>query len=193
MPPYSMTSPADFPRSRRYSPAKPQPRNRGEVTPVAGCERQTMLECRRGNQGVWQMHGEFAPDAASALGDRPVNDQFAQRSKKTRCRIRACTGEQLGPRHHRIEESILPGAKLSRSSQVVDEDIGIDEDVSHGPIRSAPAPALWDRRQRCWPALQRHRLPRSGSSRRRRLSGQRQPESHPPPAPHRLSGGAVRG
>lgn len=53
---------------------------------------------------------------------------------------RCASREQLGSGHHGIVNTVGFWFELSSAAQVVNKDIGIDEEVSHGPIRPGSGP-----------------------------------------------------
>ena len=109
-----------------------------EVFAVAGDEPEPVFESGRCNERVGKPCPELSNDPAGSLGHGAVDVKLAERREELRREI-GCgvASEQLGTRHHRVAETVALRPELARSSQVVDEDVGVDEEVSHVASRRA--------------------------------------------------------
>ncbi len=109
-----------------------------EVLAVAGDEPEPVFESGRCDKRVGKPCPELSNDPAGSLGDGAVDVKLAERREELRREI-GCgvASEQLGTRHHRVAETVALRPELARASQVVDEDVGVDEEVSHVASRRA--------------------------------------------------------
>ena len=65
--------------------------------------------------------------------------------------VRCCVaGKQLGSGDHGVVEPVPAGYKSNRAAEVVDEDVGVDEKISHAATRRARAQSQTVRHQ-MWP------------------------------------------
>jgi hypothetical protein len=73
----------------------------GEVAPVAGDERQSVLQGCACDESVAHVQPDLPPDTAGSLRYRSINSDLPKRSQQLRGSIRALSaGEQLGPGYH---------------------------------------------------------------------------------------------
>jgi hypothetical protein len=86
---------------------------------------------------------ELSNDPTCSLGDGAVDVEPAERREKSNREIgRRVPGEQLGTRDHGVAETVPLRPELVRASEVVDEDVGVDEEVSHVASRRATGRVL---------------------------------------------------
>lgn len=115
-----------------------------EVTLIAGHERHAKRERRGGDHRVRQGDPSRSPQPAGLLGEVAIDrdlDEGRQQAPHGLL-VRAGAGEELSAGDDGAEDAVRPGCEGSVSSQVIDEDVGVDEDVSHSrdPTRSGPEP-----------------------------------------------------
>ena len=68
------------------------------------------------------------------LGNRSIDWQLSKRTEQpSHDRSGSRASEQLCPRDHGVEQPVATRTKLVCAAQVVDEDVRVDQDVSHGP------------------------------------------------------------
>lgn len=120
-----------------------------EILGVAGRELKSTFERRRRDQGVGKPEPELPGDAPGALRDRSINRDLAEGSQQA-CDERAGggAGEQLRSRDDRVVQAVPSWLELCRASQVIDEDVGVDEQVSHGATCPAKEPSRWGQPRR---------------------------------------------
>ena len=80
-------------------------------------------------------------DTPGLLGDRTIDGQLPERGEEASDEVGRCgPGDQFGPRNDGVVEAVTSGSQLRCASEVVDEDVGIDEEVSHGTNRRGRVP-----------------------------------------------------
>jgi hypothetical protein len=95
-----------------------------------------VLDCGCGNESVRKTNSGLSPDPTRAFRYRAIDRELPEWSKNRARQIRggvAC--EQLRSGDDRIVQSVTARRQLASTSEVVDEDVRVDEDVSHDPIR----------------------------------------------------------
>ena len=100
-----------------------------------------MLDGSSCDERIWESDPGFPPDSASAFSDNPIDFDLPKRSKNNRNRITGrVTSKQFCPGDNGKMEPMRLGFERPRATKVVDEDIGVDQIVSHDPIRLEMAP-----------------------------------------------------
>ena len=114
-----------------------------EVLPVAGDDPEAVFEGGRGDERIGQSRPMFAGDPARPLGHRAGDVELSERCEGLHRQIgRGVAGEQLSTRDDRVAEAMALRLELARTAEVVDEDVGVDEKVSHVASRRAAGPLL---------------------------------------------------
>ncbi len=128
---------------------EPEPSNGVEVAPVAGGQAQVVFEGRCGDECVGEPDPGLSADPSGSLGDGAIDDDLAERGQQEGGQIRGCvSSEELGSGDDGIVKSVTARLQLVGPSQVVDEHVGVDKDVSHGPTRLGRARWRLGRRRR---------------------------------------------
>lgn len=110
-----------------------------------------MLNCGGGDECVGQSDPELQRDATGALGHSAVDGEFSERRKQLSGEVRGCVAsEEFGSRDYRVVEPVPTGYESNRAAKMVDEDVGVDEKISHAATRRATVRSQMVRRQR-WP------------------------------------------
>lgn len=100
-----------------------------------------MLEGCGGDQGIRHADPGFTTDPTGPLGDGAVDWKLTKGLQQGDNEIRGRrTGEELRPGDHRIVQPMSSWFDPRRSPKVIDEHVGIDEDVSHDPTHPDPVP-----------------------------------------------------
>lgn len=105
----------------------------------------------RGDEGVGKPDSELSRDPTGALGHGPVDAKFSEGREQLNGEVRCgVAGEEFCAGNHRVVEPVATGYESCCSSEVVDEDVGVDEEISHAATRRARA---WSRpvRRQTWP------------------------------------------
>ena len=109
----------------------------GKVPGVSRDEAEAVLESGRGDQGVRKTDAAGAADPTSALGNACFDlPRSPERGKQLSCRVgngRTC--EELRAGDHAVMEPVFARLELVCAPQVIDEDVGVDKNVSHVPTR----------------------------------------------------------
>ena len=107
-----------------------------EVAVVAGGEVHAVFQCGGCDECVGESYAGVAADSPCAFGDCAVDGQLAERRQELADRVGSGgAGEQLGPCDHGVGQPVLAGDEWLGAAEVVNEDVGVDQDVSHGPTR----------------------------------------------------------
>lgn len=130
------------------------------------------------DQRIRQTQSELAHNPPRSLGHVAIDGNLSKRREQlTGKRSGRVACEQLGSADHRVVEPVPPRTKLGCTPQVVDEHVGVDENVSH--VANCPG---WGRQQ-----MAPHRTwqpgPLPGRARRRRTR-----RSHAESPQHRRPG-----
>jgi len=111
-------------------------------------ETETVLDGGRGDEGVGKSDSELLRDPTGTLGHSPVDAEFSERRKQLAGEVRrGVAGEEFGAGDHRVVEPVATGYESNRAAEVVDEDVGVDEEISHAATRRATAPLQTVRHQ----------------------------------------------
>lgn len=89
--------------------------------------------CGRGDESIGKTDSCLSRNAPGPLGHNPVDRHLAEWSEELGSHVSGrVPREQFSSGDDRIVQSMLSRPQFHRTTQMVDEDIGIDEDVSHG-------------------------------------------------------------
>ena len=117
------------------------PRDQTETVFNRGC----------GDEGIGKSDSELSRDPTGALGHGPVDAKFSEGREQLNGEVRrGVAGEEFCAGDHRVVEPVATGYERSCASEVVDEDVGVDEEISHAATRRARALSRPVRRQ-TWP------------------------------------------
>ena len=112
-----------------------------EVTSVTAHDRESVLKGSRSYQGVRKTQASVVSQSSGALCDVSVYRKLAKGCEQLRDRFcRRRSREQLGAGHHGVVQPVRARPKLCSSAQVIDEDVGVDEQISHVPTRRVKVP-----------------------------------------------------
>ncbi len=99
-----------------------------------------MLNCGRCDERVGESDSELPRDPAGALGHSPVDAEFSERREQLGGEVcGGAAGEEFGAGNHRVVEPVATGYESTSAAQVVDEDVGVDEEISHAATRRTKA------------------------------------------------------
>ena len=120
--------------------------DRLEMLPIPRHDAESSLQSRCCNQCIRKPRARLPSNPSCSFRNGSVDIDFTewcqQPDAEIGCRV---AGKQLGSRHDRIVHSMFPRAELTRSAQVVDENVGVDEQVSHGTMRCVKEPPRRER------------------------------------------------
>lgn len=115
--------------------------DRLEVGSIPGGQTKPVFDCGCCDEGVGEPDAALSADSAGTFGHRAIDRDLPERSKEGADQIGGgVAGEELGTSYDRVVQPVTAGRELSGASEVVDEDIGVDEDVSHDPSRPGSEP-----------------------------------------------------
>lgn len=140
-----------------------------EVGSVPCSQTQPVFDGSCRNDGVGQTDAALSTDSASAFRHRAIDRDLPERGKESADQIGGSVArKELGSGDDRVTQSVTAGNEPASASEVVDEDVGVDEDVSHDPIHPGSAPWRPELRRTWPPAPTRDRVSRPrGMSRER--------------------------
>ena len=77
-----------------------------------------------------------APEGTGSFGDTTVDDELLHAGEQPADGrfVGGVAGEQLGPGDHGVREATAPREAFC-AFEVIDTDVGVDEQLSHGPTR----------------------------------------------------------
>jgi len=109
-----------------------------------------MLQGRGGHKSVGCSHSGLAPQPTRTLRNRSIHLELLERFQKALHHVflRLLAGEELATGHHRIVQPVGSRFETSGAPQVIDEYVGIDQQVSHGPTRRDSGPGAQAGRRR---------------------------------------------
>ena len=108
-----------------------------------------MLNCGGGDECVGQSDPELPRNATGALGHCTVDGEFFERREQLSGEVRGCVaGEEFGSRDYRVVEPVPTGYESDLAAKMVDEDVGVDEKISHAATRRETVRSQMVRRQR---------------------------------------------
>lgn len=116
----------------------PNAANRVEVLAFAGDQSEAVFDRRGCDERIGQPRPELSNDPPGPLCDGAVDVEFAERPEHSSREFgRRVPGEQLGTGDNGVAETVTLRADLADASEVVNEDVGVDEEVSHVASRRA--------------------------------------------------------
>ena len=114
--------------------------HRLEVGSVPGRQTQSVFDRSCRNEGVGETDSALSTDSAGTFSHRAIDRDLPEGCKERADQIGGgVAGEELGSGDDRVVQSVTPRNELASASEVVDEYVGVDEDVSHDPIRPGSA------------------------------------------------------
>lgn len=116
-----------------------KPRNLLEVARIARHEGEVMDDRSRGDQGVSDTCSVLATKAAGALRDGPIDGYLGEGGKHqpNALLVDMGTGENLAARYDRIPEAVVACDKGVSTAQVINKNVGVNQEISHDPTRRA--------------------------------------------------------
>ena len=124
--------------------------DRLEMLPIAGDDREPVLDRRRRDQCVGKPDSELTGDTSTTLGDSTIHGNLAERGEEPNGQVGSgVAGDELRPRDHGVVHTMASWPQLNFAAKMVDEDIGIDEDVSHDASRHEKERTRPAQRRRC--------------------------------------------
>jgi len=107
-----------------------------EVLGIAGHQAQLVLDRGRCDEGIWSPDAGLVTYSAGAFGDSAAYWKLAERFQQGADYGRGRgAGKELAPSDHRNVHEVIAGAQFGVPSKVVDEHIGVHQQVSHDPTR----------------------------------------------------------
>lgn len=107
-----------------------------KVPLVAGGETEIALQGRRRDESVGHPKTALAPDASGALRDGAVDGHLPERGEHTSGNVGSrCPRKELGTGDDRVVKPVAARLELDGAAEVVDEDVGVNQNVRHGPTR----------------------------------------------------------
>ena len=126
--------------------AKTDATDRLEMLPITGDDRESVLDRRCGDQCIGKPDSELTGDTSTTLGNSTIHRELAERGKKPNGEVSSSVaGDELRPRDHGVMHPMTSRSQLDRAAKMVNEDISVDQDVSHdasrhGKERTRPEP-----------------------------------------------------
>lgn len=112
-----------------------------EVRSVASSEAKLMFDSGCCDEGVGETNPALSTDPPGSFRHGTVDGNLSKRCQQCAHQIGSCiAGKEFSPGDYRVMQPVPAGSELLSSSQVIDQNVGVDEDVSHGPIRLDWAP-----------------------------------------------------
>ncbi len=168
-----------------------EPADTHEFLGVSRHQPQLVFNGRGSDQGIRETQSELSRDSTSPFSHGAVNEELAKWGEQFGRQVRRCIArEELRSTDHRVVQSVTARPELSGTTEVVDEDVCVDEKVSHAANCHAP-----ERRRRVGHRTfepERRRYRRHRASRRRAPCERPLPSAPPPPRSRRRCGGAAR-
>jgi hypothetical protein len=95
-----------------------------------------MFDCRRSDQTVGEPNGELSAQATAGLSDSTIDRYLEKRTEEERHHVgRARPGYKFGSRDDRVMNPVFPDFEFVGATQVVDEDVRVEKEVSHDATR----------------------------------------------------------
>ena len=168
-----------------------KPADAREVLGVSRHKPQSVFNGRGRDQGIGETQSELSRDPTSPFGHGPVNEELAKRCEQFGRQVRRCIArEEFGSSDHRVVQSVTARRELAGATEVIDEDVCIDEKISHAANCHAPEQQRRVGHRTFVPERRRYR--RHQASRRRALCERPLPSARPPRRSRRRCGGAAR-
>lgn len=132
---------------------------------VPGHESESVLQCRGSDERVGKSNSELPSDPTGSFSDRTVDREFSEGREQLARQVRGgVAGEELCAGHDRVVQPMPAWDESGRATEMVDENVSIDQEIRHAATRRATErPHLEPRRT--WPQVL--------SSRQRHQSGTR--------------------
>ena len=94
-----------------------------------------MFDCGCSDEGVGKPNAALSANSSGSFCHCAFNRNLAKRCQECAHKVRSgITCEEFSSGDYRVVQPVFGGRKLVGASEVIDEDVGIDEYVSHGPI-----------------------------------------------------------
>lgn len=114
-------------------------------------ESEPVLNGGRGDECVGKSDSELPHDPTGALGHSTVDAELSERREQLTGEVRSgVADEEFGAGDHRLVEPVPTGYGSNYAAEVVDENVGVDEKISHAATRRARARSQTMRHQ-TWP------------------------------------------
>jgi len=105
-----------------------QSSNAGEVLDVARREAQAVFERSGRDERIGKAQAELTGHSARTFCHVAIDRKLPERGEQLHDGVgSSAPGEQLRSRHDRVVQPVTTRLQLHRASQVVDEDVGVDE------------------------------------------------------------------
>ena len=112
-----------------------------EVCSIAGSQTELVLDRGCCDESVGKAESALSSNPPSPFRYHPVDSDFPKWSKECAHQVGGgVAGKELGSGDDRVVDPVTAGSQFPGAAQVVDEDVGVDEKVSHDPIRRGWAP-----------------------------------------------------
>jgi hypothetical protein len=112
------------------------------------------VECGRSDESVGQANPALSSDLPSPFSHLSIYRKLSEWSQQSaRLLRRRRTGKQLRSRDHRVVQSMLTRFELHGAAQVVDENVGVHQQISHDPTHRGRVPLPRGQRQMSRPVL----------------------------------------
>ena len=107
-----------------------------EVRSISSDQAEPVLDGCCCDESVRKADTDLSPDSSSSFRHLTVDGNLPKRSEQRAHKVRSSiAGGEFGSGDDRIVQSVASRSEFSSTSQMVDEDVGVDQNVSHGPIR----------------------------------------------------------
>ena len=107
---------------------------------VPGHETKSVLQRRCSDERVGKSDSELPSDPTGSLGYRTVDSEFSEGSEQLARQIRGgVAGKELCAGHDRVVEPMSPRDEGDCATEMVDENVGIDQEIRHASTRRATA------------------------------------------------------
>ena len=137
-----MTASADAPElpSAWSERSEPKAADRVEMLAVSGDETEAVLQRRRSDERVRKSGSELSSDTTGSLRYCAVDGEFTEGGEQLARQVRGrIAGKELRAGHDRVVEPMSAGDEGDRATEMVDEDVGVDQKISHAATRRATA------------------------------------------------------
>ena len=120
------------------------------MLPIASHDRESMLDRCRSDQCIGKPDPELTGDASATLGYSAIHCDLAERGKQPKGEVGSgVPGHELRPCDHGVMHPMPSRPQLDCAAKMVDEDVGVNEDVSHDASRHGKERTLRAQRRRC--------------------------------------------
>lgn len=113
-----------------------QARDLPEVTTVPHDKHEPVFERCRRDESISDSGFRLTPYTSRTLGHAASVREFPERRKKYTegSLVEARSRKQLAPRYYRVGDLITSDSHAVSTPEMVDENIGVDKNLSHAPI-----------------------------------------------------------